>query len=210
MNDIANKSMTLKLNSNWVAIDIMPVSKAICDLINGVVMAVDIVYDENEDGTPNFDEHKYVNPVSWDEWVKLPVRSWDWSLRSAHLHIRVPTVVITSRYSKINKKQFKKKPTIEGLRIRDKGIDGYTGKPIEDMSRATIDHVVARSNKGPDTYENTVLTTKETNNKKGNKSVKEAGLKLFVKLHKPEPVPFHKTIRKVCHKDWETFLAKDK
>lgn len=209
MNDIAHKAIVLKLNKNWTPVGVELVSKTICDLITGVILAVDIVYSQKEDGSPDFDNYEYVNPISWDEWITLPVRPWDLSLHSSKMTIRVPTVVITQKYNKVPEKKFKGKPTKEGLLIRDGGLDGYTGELL-DPSEATIDHVVPVSRGGSDTYDNTVLTTKEINNKKGNKLNSEIGLPLLINPHNPKPVKVSHTIRKARHHDWKHFLVKPK
>lgn len=209
MNDIAHKAIVLKLNKNWAAVGVELVSKTICDLITGVILAVDIVYSVKEDGSPDFDNYEYVNPVSWDEWMKLPVRPWDLCIHSSKMTIRVPTVVITQKYNKVPEKKFKGKPTKEGLLIRDGGLDGYTGEVL-DPSEATIDHVIPTSRGGKDTYDNTVLTTKEINNTKGNKLNSEAGLQLLINPHNPKPVKVSHTIKKARHHDWKHFLPKNK
>lgn len=207
MKDIAHKAIVLKLNARWRPMQVELVSKSICDLMTGTVKAMDIVYILNEDGSPNFDIQEYVNPVGWDEWIKLEVRPWDLSIHSTHMHIRVPTVVITSRYAKLHEKKFRGKPTKEGLAIRDNLIDGYTGKELE-YELATKDHVVPLSRGGSDTYDNTVLTTKEINNRKGNKLNSEAGLTLLVNPHQPKPILVSHTIRKARHRDWSAFILK--
>ena len=207
MNDIAHKAIVLKLNKHWAVVGTELVSKTICDLITGVIMAVDIVYAENPDGTPNFDVQEYVNPVSWEQWIQLPVRPWDLSIHSSKMTIRVPTVVITKHYCKVPEKKFRGKPTKEGLMIRDGGLDGYTGEVL-DPSEATIDHVTPLSRGGTDTYDNTVLTTKVINNTKGNKLNSEAGLKLLVNPHNPKPIKVSHTIRKARHHDWKPFLPR--
>lgn len=208
-NDIANKAICLKLNKHWIPIGVELVSKTICDLMTGVIMAMDIIYELNSDGTPNFNKQEYVNPVGWDEWEKLPVRPWDFGIHSIHMNIRVPTVVITKRYDKIPMKKFKGNPTREALAIRDNLTDGYTGKELE-YELSTIDHIIPRSRGGTDTYDNTVLTTKEINNRKGNKLNHEAGLTLMINPHNPKPIPVSHTIKKARCKDWIPFLLKHK
>lgn len=205
MRDIAHKAIVLKLNRNWKPVGVELVGKTICDLMTGVIVAMDIVYQTNPDGTPNFDNYEYVNPVDWDNWVKLPVRPWDLSIHSAHMHIRIPTVVITKNYAKVPEKKFKGKPTKEGLFIRDNGINAYTGEELE-FAEATIDHVIPLHRGGKDTYENTVLTSKEINNKKGCRLNSEVGLTLLVNPHMPKPIKVSHTIRKARHQDWRHFL----
>ena len=208
--NIAHKAIVLKLNRNWKPVKVELVSKTICDLMTGVIEALDIHYFLDKDGNPCFDqEPEFVIPTKWDAWIKLPVRSWDLSINSTHMSIRVPTVVVTQHYAKMPTKRFKGKPTKEALAIRDNLIDAYTGEEL-DYDEATKDHVIPISRGGTDTYDNVVLTTKEINNKKGNKLNSEAGLKLLINPHNPTPIVVSRTIRKARHHDWQSFLDNPK
>jgi len=208
MNDISHKAIVLKLNRLWKPVGVGLVSKTICDLMTGVIMSMNIVYALNDDGTPNFDiQEDYIEPVDWDEWIKLPVRPWDLCIHSSKMTIRVPTVVITKKYSKVHEKKFKGKPTKEALAIRDNLTCGYTGKELE-YDTSTIDHIIPTSRGGTDTYDNTVLTTKEINNKKGNKLNSEAGLILKINPYNPKPIPVSHTIKRARHIDWRRFIMK--
>jgi len=207
MRNIVNRSICLKLNKNFLPIGIGVVSRTICDLVSGVIVALDINYELNEDGTPNFNQIKYFNAVGWEEWVDLKIRPWDLVVRSKNLTIRVPTVVVTKNYSKVRFKQFSGKPSKTAIYMRDNGVDAYTGEEIE-LETATLDHVIPISRGGGDVFENVVLTTKQINNAKGNKLNSEAGLKLFVNPHHPKPVPVSHTIKKSRSIDWNHFLIK--
>jgi 5-methylcytosine-specific restriction endonuclease McrA len=209
MKNISNVACVLKLNKNFMPVGIGVVSKTICDLMTGVIKALDIVYGTNADGTVNFDLTEYVNPVTWDEWIQLPVLDHHLCIHSTKLSIRVPTVVVTTNYSKIHFKKFQGKPTKEALFIRDNGLDGYTGYELE-YEFATLDHVHPLSRGGTDTYDNVVLTTKEINNKKGNRLNNEVGLKLLINPRHPRPLPVSHTIKKSRHKDWLPFLMNKK
>jgi len=203
--NIANKAICLKLNKLWKPVGVGLVSKTLTDMMTGTVMGMDIVYSVNKDGSPNFEEQEYVNPISWDEWLQLPIRDWDIVIHTPRMIIRVPTVVITAKYDKIPEKTFRGAPTKEGIFIRDNGIDAYTGKEL-DFYNATIDHVIPKNRGGSNTYDNVVLTTKEINNRKGNKLNSEAGLKLLINPHQPKPVKAYNTIKNIRHHDWKNFL----
>jgi len=205
MKNIVNRSTVLKLNSNFIVTDIAPVGRTICDLVSGTVKALDINYKLDEYGNPT-NELDYFNPVDWDVWACLPIRPWDMVIHSKNLNIRIPTVVVTKNYSKVRFKKFEGKPSKEGLGLRDGFTDGFTGLEI-DLSEATIEHVNPLSRGGTDTYDNTILTTKAINNRKGNKTVEEAGLRLFVNPYHPRPIPISNTVRKARHQDWHLFMT---
>lgn len=205
MEDIASKAIVLKLNGNWEPVDVALVCDTICDLIMGVVLAIDIVYKINPDGSPDMREKEYVNPVDWDEWIKLPIMPWHQTISSAKMKIRVPTVVIAHRFKKMPMKRFKGKPTKESLMIRDDGRDYITGKKLS-WDEATIDHEIPLSRGGKDVHENTGLTTREINNQKGNQLNEEIGVVPVIKPTKIKEIPYSHTIRRMKHPDWRTFM----
>ncbi|WP_018656133.1 HNH endonuclease [Actinomadura flavalba] len=60
-----------------------------------------------------------------------------------------------------------------GVHLRDRGLCGYCGRRGH-----TIDHVLPQSRGGADTWENTILACGKCNNRKGNRTPAEAGLRL--------------------------------
>jgi 5-methylcytosine-specific restriction endonuclease McrA len=204
-NNIANKAIVLKLNANWVAVEVAVVQDVFVALVSGALEAIDIEYEMTPDGIPVTTHYKSVRPVKWDEWMTLPVRPFDIAIHTTKMTIRVPTVVITHRYKKVPTKKFRGSPTKEGLLFRDNGLDIYTGKQL-DPSNATKDHIIPLSRGGTDTYDNVGLTTKEINNQKGDRLNHEVGLVPKFKPTIPREVPAWKLIRKIRHPDWQFFL----
>jgi len=213
MTGIENKLICLNLNANWQPIGFKTVKDAIVDLcgcdVGGkpATLALDIDYNIDNLGDPILTEPKTMNPVSWTEWLSLPVRPWDLSINSAHMKVRVPTVIIAVNFSKMPVKQFKNKPSKDAIYVRDGGIDQYTGKKL-DRNIATVDHVIPRSKGGGDTWENLVLCSKDINSKKGNRFNNEVGLKLLKNPTAPQPVPVYALIKDARHVDWQHFLIK--
>ena len=211
MSTIANKLICLNLNASWQPVGFKTVKDAIIDLCGSEVdgkptsLALDIDYELNDNGEPNLSEPKIMTPVSWSEWIKLPIRSWDLVIHSAHMSIRVPTVIIATNFNKMPVKSFRGKPSKDAIYTRDAGICQYTGKKI-DRNNATVDHVVPRSKGGEDTWTNLVLCSRDINSKKGNRMNTEVGLKLIKPPVAPQPVPVSALIREAKHKDWEHFL----
>ena len=213
MTGLENKLICLNLNANWQPIGFKTVKDAIVDLcgcdVGGkpATLALDIDYNIDDLGDPILTEPKTMNPVSWTEWLSLPVRPWDLSINSAHMKVRVPTVIIAVNFSKMPVKQFKNKPSKDAIYVRDGGIDQYTGKKL-DRNIATVDHVIPRSKGGGDTWENLVLCSKDINSKKGNRFNNEVGLKLLKNPTAPQPVPVYALIKDARHVDWQHFLIK--
>lgn len=206
MNTIVDKPIVLKLNKNWQQVGFGLVSKALVDLAAGqTCLALDINYKINEDGTPNLDEIEFVRPVVWDEWITLPVRSWEFGINTSKSRIRCPTITIAKNYGKMPERKWKGKPSKKAIWDRDGGVDQYTGLPLE-YDDATLDHVIPKFHGGSDDWDNLALTHRQINQKKGHKKNEEIGLKLISKPYKPKPVPVWKLIQRPRHPDHSHFI----
>ena len=212
MNTVANKLICLNLNANWQPVGFKTVKDAIVDLCGAEsggkpsTLALDIDYELDSEGQPIFDEAKSMNPVSWEEWMTLPIRPWDLAINSPTRSIRVPTVIIATNFNKMPIKTFKGKPSKDGIWNRDQGICQYTGKKLT-KDQSTIDHVIPRSKGGQDTWTNMVVCDKTLNSKKGNKLNSELGLKLRKEPIEPSPTPVSALIREAKHHTWKHFLT---
>lgn len=67
---------------------------------------------------------------------------------------------------------------------RDKGKCSYCGKLLK-MSEMTVDHVIPKSQKGKDSWENLVTACQPCNSKKDNMFLEEVGMKLLITPHNP-------------------------
>ena len=196
----------LHLNANWIPCGFASVEKTIVDLCAGInCKALNIEYQIDDDGNPNFEKILSMTPLDWEDWIKLQPRPWDLEIHSPSITIRVPTVIIAKNYAKMPIHTFRGKPNKKAVWKRDKGIDQYTGKSLVETD-ATIDHVLPRSRGGHSNWENLVLTHKHLNWRKGNKLNEEVGLKLIKLPKAPHPVPAYALIREAKHVDWKHFL----
>ncbi len=211
MNTVANKLICLNLNAQWQPVGFKTVKDAIIALCASDAdgkdnsLALDIDYNILDNGEPDLSEPKAMTLVSWNDWLSLPIRSWDLTISSPSMTIRVPTVIISANFSKMPVKHFKGKPSKDAIYNRDKGTCQYTGKKI-DRNHATVDHVIPRSRGGEDSWTNLVLCSKDVNTKKGNKLNSEIGLQLLKNPLAPQPVPVYSLIREAKHVDWKHFL----
>lgn len=210
---IINKVCSLCLNRNWQPVNIRTIGCAINDLCasefqsKNSCLALDIDYEINDDGTPDFNNAKSIRPVTWSEWITLKVRDWEFPINSPNMVIRAPTVTVAINYSKMPLKLFRTKPNREGIWIRDKGICQYTGKRL-DRSNASVDHIIPKSRckSDPNTWTNMVLCDKNINFKKGNKLNEELGIKLIKQPSIPKPVAAYETITEAKDPSWLPFL----
>lgn len=192
MSEVLNKAMVLVLNRNWQAINVRTPADAFCQMATGVATALEIEGEE------------YIRPVSWAEWITLPVREQDQSVRTARGVIRVPTVIVALNFARVPKTR--PKLCAKTIRERDGNRCQYTGRVLR-PEEGSLDHVLPRSRGGQDSWENLVWADKEVNTRKGNRLPHEAGLKLLTEPRAPKEQMVTATIRN-SHSipEWKLFL----
>jgi len=197
MSDILNKTIVLVLNRNWQAINIRTPADAFCQMATNAATALDI---ELGDGA----RAEALRPVTWAEWITLPIRDGDYAVRSAHSVIRVPTVIVAVNYARVPKKR--PKLCARTIRERDGNRCQYTGVLLR-PDEGNLDHVVPRSRGGADTWENLVWSAKEVNQRKADRLPHEAGLTLLSVPRAPKELPVSAMIRNAHGvAEWKLFL----
>ncbi len=193
MSNILTKATVLVLNRNWQAINVRTPQEAFCMMATNVATGLEIEGEE------------HIRPVTWEEWIRLPIRDQDEAVRTVRGPIRVPTVIVAVNYAKVPKKR--PKLCARTIRERDGNRCQYTGALLR-PEEGSLDHVVPRSRGGPDTWENLVWAAKNVNQRKGNRLPHEAGLKLLSVPRAPKEVPVTALIRSVPGiDDWKLFLG---
>ena len=193
MKSIMNKAMVLVLNRNWQAINVRTPKDAFCQMATDVATALDMEGEE------------YIRPVRWEEWLELPVRESDLSVRTSTREIRVPTVIVALNYAQVPMKR--PKLSTRSIRERDGNRCQYTGRELR-PDEGSIDHILPRSRGGEDTWENCVWACKQVNGRKADRLPAEAGLELLKQPQAPKPIPVSMTIRN--HHgipEWDVFLG---
>ena len=147
MSDILNKSIVLVLNRNWQAIHVRTPQAAFCQMATNVATGLDI---EGEN---------HIRPVTWEEWITLPLCEGDHSVRTVRGAIRVPTVIVALNFARVPKKR--PKLSARSIRERDGNHCQYTGRRLH-PDEGSLDHVVPRSRGGADTWENLVCPRPHT------------------------------------------------
>ena len=192
MSDILNKTTVLVLNRNWQAINIRTPADAFCQMATNVATALEI---EGEN---------HIRPVTWDEWITLPIREQDQAVRTVRGPIRLPTVIVLANFARVPKKR--PKFCARTIRERDGNRCQYTGVSLR-PDEGSIDHVLPRSRGGKNAWDNCVWASKSVNAKKGNRLPHEAGLKLLTVPRAPKELPVTALIRNAHGvAEWKLFL----
>jgi 5-methylcytosine-specific restriction endonuclease McrA len=194
MQSILHRAIVLVLNRNWQAIDTTTPAGVFGQ------MATDAATGLDSRGSD------WMVPVRWDDWLGLPVREDDFSIGTARGRLRVPTVVVLSRFDRVPMRR--PKFSLRGLWLRDGGECQYTGRKLA-LGEGNIDHVLPQSRGGQTTWENCVLSDRKVNHRKADRTPAEAGLRLRNEPVRPREMPATWFIRNTFEiPDWEVFLPR--
>ena len=150
-------------------------------------------------------DNDHMTPVKWDDWVNLPVRPQDQSIKTPLREIRVPSVIITVNYGKVHMKAPVFGP--KAVKARDSYTCQYCGNVFE-SNGLNLDHVTPREKGGPTTWDNIVASCYACNGKKANKLPQEAGMFPLRKPSEPKPLPPSSRIKNTYSiAIWDHFLT---
>ena len=126
-------------------------------------------------------------------------------VRSTSLVIRVPSVIRLLEYHRIPYQT--RVLSRKNILIRDRYNCQYCREPFA-AAELTLDHVFPRSQGGKSTWENLVACCYACNNRKGDRTPEQAGMKL---LRPPRPFNLHTSrhlMRLMAHTDarWRKYL----
>jgi len=189
----ALNSKVLVLNRLWQVIDVCSVRRAICLLYLRHAQVV-------------LKEGGSFYTFGFEEWRDFSQNSADNGdvIRTITYKIKVPRVILLMIYDKLPPREVKF--TRRNIYRRDKNTCQYCGKTFR-PEELNIDHVVPLSRGGKDTWENVVCSCISCNLRKGNKTLKEAGMRLIRKPKKPEWRTFIKeNLANIKEESWKSFL----
>lgn len=189
------KDIVLVLNKNWQAINVKTPADALASMYTGSATGLDIKGEDN------------MVPLKWKEWVNLQVEESDLYVSTIKGKIKIPKIIILSNYNKIPKKR--PNFTMNGVWDRDNGICQYTGKKLK-RNEGNIDHIIPKSRGGKSDWNNCVLSHKDINAFKANRTPEEVGLKLIKTPKNPVSMPMSFYIKNTHQiKEWDMFLKYD-
>jgi 5-methylcytosine-specific restriction endonuclease McrA len=125
-------------------------------------------------------------------------------VRTVSRQFPVPSVVRLERY--VNAPRRRVVLSKRNVLRRDNHQCQYCGKVDRKM---TIDHVVPKKNKGPETWENLVAACVSCNGEKGDRGPEQAGLRLMRKPRRPNNASFIRNFIGVSDHCWKPYLYSD-
>ena len=187
-----NKTTVLVLNRNWQAIDV----KSPAD-------ALSMMYTDNATGLDILGKDHMI-PYRWKDWVNLPFDSDCDYIKTINGGIKIPKIIVLCNFDKVPIKRPKFSST--GIWNRDNGVCQYTGRKLS-KNEGNVDHVIPKSRGGRSNWDNCVLSHKDINAKKADRTPEEAGLKLLKKPTTPKHLPISFYIKNKHNiPEWDMFL----
>ena len=195
------KRPILKLNANFFPLGSSTWTDVVVNIFSGASHPLDIEYADGEDGRPDESQVSGFQVIrNWKEWSKLPIRSCDDYVHTTSGPVRLPSVVVCSKFNRVIYKRVQF-PTKQNIYKRDEYVCGYTGKKLQ-KHELSVDHIMPISRGGGNTWENLVTCDKAVNNFKDNRTPSECGLKLLWKPERPKNGMVFDALRS----DWEMFV----
>ena len=186
----ALKKPVLVLNKLWMPIRVIPAIRAFTLLFADKAHVVSV------------SDYSVFN---WDEWCLTSVEDDDITIQTSNTTVKVPEVIVLSKYDKVPKKGMKL--TKRNIFIRDGFTCQYTGEKVSTKT-ADIDHVIPKSRGGKTSWDNLVVCSKKVNRKKADKTPQEAGLTLLKEPCKPPPQVIFIDPRMEVPESWKKFMSK--
>jgi 5-methylcytosine-specific restriction endonuclease McrA len=196
-----SKRPILKLNASFMPLGVSCWKDIIVNIFSGTAHPLDIWCAQNKDGTyGELTIETFVIIKDWKECVKLPIRPVDDFVHTNSGPVRLPSVVIASRFNRViyRSVQF---PTKHNIFKRDKYTCGYSGRKLQ-KHELSVDHILLASRGGDNTWENLITCAKEINTFKDNRLPHKCGLALLWKPEKPTKGLVFNNARE----DWTMFL----
>lgn len=122
-------------------------------------------------------------------------------VRSASISIPCPSVIRLKKF--IHLPYTRVILTRKNIIKRDGNKCAYCGKSDVPL---TVDHIIPKAKGGSDAWENLVAACVHCNNKKGDRTASEAGMKLHVKPYKPTHITFLRYSSGKSEETWKPYL----
>lgn len=184
---------TLVLNKAWQPIQVCTTQEAIGLVAKGSALIIE---------PETFERHDL---LSWNDVSKMQEKLEGAVIRSCHLALVPPEVILLTTYDGIGEKSvvFSRR----NLFKRDRYTCLYCGKQPTDHGELTIDHIVPKSKGGKSTWENCALACVDCNKRKADLSLEKSGLKLRKVPKKPSWKSLAHLPPKQRRASWSHFLS---
>lgn len=137
--------------------------------------------------------------VNWEKAITLlfqnkvkTVSEYETEVRSPSTSFRIPSVIVFNhnKRNRVKSVRFSRK----NVWVRDDGKCQYCNAAVNSQE-FTLDHIVPRTRGGTTIWTNVVTCCYACNQKKGDKTLQQAGMKLLKPARKPDSLPYIQDIQ---------------
>lgn len=194
---MALNSSVLVLNRQYMAIHVVNVRRAFVLLLRELAEVIHI--EDGQYANYDFDSWREISELKCQ--FKDPHEDW---IRSVNFEIQAPRVLRLLHYDRVPRQRVRLNR--RNIFARDANRCQYCGKRFA-TSELSLDHVVPTCCGGETTWENIVCSCVKCNVRKGGRTPRNAGMKLFQKPVRPKRCP--QLIIKLGnpkYASWKTFI----
>ncbi len=180
---------TLVLNRSWMAIATTTVRHALGMVFTGNAKVI---------RPDTYETHSFAT------WADLAVAPEEPCVKTVTLRIKVPEIIVLTRYSGVPTQSVTF--TRRNLYRRDRNTCQYCGARPGN-SELSIDHITPRSRGGKSTWTNCVLACVDCNHKKASRQIEDVGLRLLKRPVAPRWTPVLEASVGHMRLSWERFVS---
>ncbi len=193
----------LMLNAHYVALRVVTVRRALS-----------LLFKRDVDDAPgaevvHVEDNRYLS-YNFDDWCELSEfrrefqpADFDW-IKTVRFDLAVPRIIRVLEYARFPRQPVKLNR--RNIFARDRNLCQYCGRRFS-TSELSLDHVIPRSQNGPNTWENIVCACLKCNVRKGGRTPARAGMKLITKPVKPSSSPVLSfNLSDAKYRSWQHFL----
>ena len=182
----------LVLNRSWIAVHVTTVRRGIGLVYGGQARIVD----PHDYSTHDFD--------SWKSHGEENPRDGVPHIHSPNFSIMLPEVLQLSVFNRVFNQEINF--TRRNIYDRDNGCCQYCGRRVG-AKEFTLEHILPRSRGGPTTWDNVIVACSSCNSRKGDRLLKECGMKLLSKPVKPKwATPIGVRLAHRVRSSWQRFI----
>jgi 5-methylcytosine-specific restriction endonuclease McrA len=191
---VALTESVLVLNRLWQAVNVCTVKRAVGLLYQGYAQVV-------------FEDDGQLLTYSFHDWRDFSLETGEDGTEYLHtvsFRLLVPKIILLHSYDKLPIKDVKF--TRYNIFERDRNRCQYCGHVFERRD-LNLDHVIPKDQGGHTTWTNIVCSCKQCNTHKGNRTPRQAGMRLVRRPKKPTWNPFvTMTVPGPPHATWRKFI----
>ncbi len=130
-----------------------------------------------------------------------PIEFHDRALRSITAELPIPSVI--RLLNQVRRPVLSRRLSRREVFTRDGFVCQYCGRSTKAL---TLDHVVPRVRKGPNTWENVVTACSACNHRKADRTPEEAGMRLLSRPAPPRANPYAHLMGRAFPRAWDIYL----